>query len=909
MSLAPGTRLGPYEILSALGAGGMGEVYRARDTSLGRDVALKVLPGALAHDPDRLVRFEREARLLASLNHPNVAHIYGFDTAHGAAALVLELVEGSTLADRIARGPMPVSEALAIARQIADGLDAAHEQGIVHRDLKPANVIVRADGTVKILDFGLAKAMYGEPASADLSHSPTITVMGGTQHGVILGTAAYMSPEQARGQALDKRTDIWAFGCVLYEMLTGRGAFGGATVSDTIAAILERVPDWRALPETTPEAVRRLLARCLEKGHRKRLRDIGDARIEIDAALGDGGEPPSVSPPMRRQRTWLVPVAGAAGLAAGIVAAALWPFGSPAPAPATTTGAISRLTMFAGLTTEPSISSDGRMIAYASNRGGDHLDVWIQQTSGGTAIRLTDDPADDREPDVSPDASLVAFRSDRNPRGIYVVPALGGDARLVAPDGMAPRFSPDGRSIAYWTGSWLAPHSVGLTQRVFVVPSAGGEPRLLGGGLDSVGDPLWLPDGGALLVFGRRRSPSGELVSDWWRLPIGGGDATQSGAYERFRTAGINIDPIDDQPIPQAWTLDGVLFAAMDEGEGRSIWRVPIDAASGRVTGDPVRLTTGTTADAWPDVSQDGRLVFAGHTVSRAPFAVPLDVNVGRATGPLQRMREDSSETGRTAISADGRVLVVPRYDFGAGSLWVRDIASGRERQIVATPRTPLNPTISSNGRWIGYTVTTTNIGGNAGSGDGYVVSAAGGAPRKICDRCEIYQWMPDERAVIVLSADRRTLSRVDVATGTVVPLVSSGMDVDRPMVGPNAKWMTFNSTLSVVLAPLHADRASPEAEWTTVLKTSRSTERTAGLSPDGRILYVLLEPDGFRCLYGLRLDPETGRPEGVPFLVHHFHDASRRWGSTGFGSAAVTGMFVADLFETTGNLWMTSLR
>jgi eukaryotic-like serine/threonine-protein kinase len=909
MALAPGTRLGPYEILSALGAGGMGEVYRARDTSLGRDIALKVLPEALAHDPDRLVRFEREARLLASLNHPNVAHIYGFDTAHGAAALVLELVEGSTLADRIARGPMPLSEALAIARQIADGLDAAHEQGIVHRDLKPANVIVRADGTVKILDFGLAKAMYGEPASADLSHSPTITVVGGTQHGVILGTAAYMSPEQARGHVLDKRTDIWAFGCVLYEMLTGRGAFAGATVSDTIAGILERVPDWRALPDTTPDAVRRLLARCLVKDHRQRLRDIGDARIEIDGALS---EPQRGAPPRRtglKARPYAYVFAALGGLAAGLVVAALWPLGSQAPARVTTTGPVSRLTAFAGLTTEPSISPDGRMIAYASNRAGDNLDVWIQQTSGGTAIRLTDDPADDREPDVSPDTGLVAFRSDRNPRGVYVVPALGGDARLVAPDGMAPRFSPDGRSIAYWTGSWLAPHSVGLTQRVFVVASAGGEPRQLDTGLDSAGDPLWLPDGRALLVFGRRSSASGELVTDWWRVAIDGGEPAPSGAYERLRAAGINIEPIDDQPIPQAWTDEGVLFTAMDKGEGRSIWRVPVDAASGRATGDPVRLTTGTTADAWPDVSQDGRLVFAGHTVNRGPFALPLDVNAGRATGRLQRMREDSSETGRTAISADGRLLVIPRYEFGGGSLWVRDIASGRERQIVATPRTPLNPTISASGQWIGYTVTAVNIGGNAGSGDGYVVSSSGGAPRKICERCELYHWMPDERAVLVLSADRRTLSRVDVATGTVVPVVSSGMDVDRPMVGPNAKWMTFNSTLSVVLAPLHADRATPEAEWTTVLETSRSTERTAGLSPDGRILYVLLEPDGFRCLYGLRLDPETGRPEGMPFLVHHFHDASRRWGSTGFGSAAVTGMFVADLFETTGNLWMTSLR
>jgi eukaryotic-like serine/threonine-protein kinase len=264
MTLAPGARLGPYEILSELGAGGMGQVYRARDTTLNRDVAIKVLLPAVANDPDRLARFGREAQVLASLNHPNIAHIHGVEESGGTRALVMELVEGPTLADRLAQGPIPLDEALPIAKQIAEALEAAHEQGIIHRDLKPANIKVRADATVKVLDFGLAKAM--DPAAASSAaamNSPTLSAHA-TQAGIILGTAAYMSPEQAKGRAADKRSDIWAFGAVLYEMLSGERAFKGEDISDTLAAVLRQDVDWTALPTSTPAVVRRLIARCLD---------------------------------------------------------------------------------------------------------------------------------------------------------------------------------------------------------------------------------------------------------------------------------------------------------------------------------------------------------------------------------------------------------------------------------------------------------------------------------------------------------------------------------------------------------------------------------------------------------------------------------------------------------------------
>jgi serine/threonine protein kinase len=350
VALVAGTRLGTFEIAAQIGQGGMGEVYRALDADLGRHVAIKILPEAFAHDPERLARFEREAKTLAALNHPNIAQVYGFEKADGIRALVMELVEGETLADRIARGFIPRDDVLAIARQIADALDAAHEKGVIHRDLKPANVKVTSNGIVKVLDFGLAKhvAMAGED-----SHVETTVVR--TQYGALVGTVGYMSPEQARGQTVDKRTDIWAFGCVLYELLTGRIAFPGETLSDTMVAILDRAPDWSALPSGTPPTVLKLLHRCLDKDVRRRLRDVGDARLDLEEALS-GGEPAVVTERSRPVRHI----------------------------------EFQRLSDIEGLKEAPVLSPDGKMVAFVSLVGG-RRHIWIRLLAGGSPLQLTRD--------------------------------------------------------------------------------------------------------------------------------------------------------------------------------------------------------------------------------------------------------------------------------------------------------------------------------------------------------------------------------------------------------------------------------------------------------------------------------------------------------------------------------------
>ena len=327
MALTPGTRVGVYEVSAKIGEGGMGEVWQARDTTLDRDVALKVLPEAFTSDPERLARFEREAKVLASLNHPNIGTIYGLEEAEGVKALVLELVEGPTLADRIKQGPLPIDEALAIATQIAAALEAAHEQGVIHRDLKPANVKVKDDGTVKVLDFGLAKALDTRP-DGDPSQSPTLTAAA-TQMGVIMGTAAYMSPEQARGKPVDKRADIWAFGVVLFEMLTGQRVFEGETVSETLAAVMMREPEWDRSPAAVPSTLTTLIRRCLQKDPRQRVRDIGDVRLAMEGAFDTTvgtPPPPRVEPATRRatrERVWMATTVVATLLAVALAGGAL----------------------------------------------------------------------------------------------------------------------------------------------------------------------------------------------------------------------------------------------------------------------------------------------------------------------------------------------------------------------------------------------------------------------------------------------------------------------------------------------------------------------------------------------------------------------------------------------------------
>ena len=423
MGLGPGSRFGVYEIGARIGAGGMGEVYRARDTNLDRDVALKLVPDAFVRDAERLSRFEREAKTLAVLNHPNIAQIYGLESQAGARAIVMELVSGEDLSERLARGPMPLDEALPVARQIAEALEAAHGSGVVHRDLKPANIKLRPDGTVKVLDFGLAKLAANDTQAVEgaVTNSPTMTSPVMTQAGIILGTAAYMSPEQAKGRPVDKRADVWAFGCVLYEMLTGHPVFAAEDVSETLAAVLRKEPDWTLLPADTPDAIRRLLRRCLVRDPRQRLPDLSVARLDIDDAMAEPRAVPAR--PKRSRATWMVAAAAAvAGIIAGVSAAVKWRGDTPATNPTTRVLQIASGENIAA----PRLSPDATKVVYVHN--------------GRLVVRSLEED-DERElvgtevavnPFWSPDGSQIGFFTNREfGWELRTVPARGGPTRII----------------------------------------------------------------------------------------------------------------------------------------------------------------------------------------------------------------------------------------------------------------------------------------------------------------------------------------------------------------------------------------------------------------------------------------------------------------------------------------------
>ncbi len=500
LTLASGTRLGPYEILAPLGAGGMGEVYRAKDSRLHRDVAIKILPESVARDPERLARFQREAQVLAALNHPHIAAIYGLEEAGGVPALVLEFVEGETLAQRLAQGPMPIDEALGVARGIAEALEAAHEKGIVHRDLKPANVILTPGGSVKVLDFGLAKALAVDGAAPDVTRSPTITAAA-TQAGVVLGTAAYMSPEQARGKAVDKRSDIWSFGALVYEMLTGQRCFEGETVSDVLASVLRQDPEWSRLPRETPAAVRLLLRRCLERDPKKRLRDIGDAWLE-------GAAGPDPAPASRRFPIgWTAAVVLA--LAAGY-AAARWlakaepPAGRPAA-----THSIVRLPPGARLSGWASpvvaISRDGRVVAFVAEKENEPQRLWIHRLDRDDT-KVVPDSDSAEGPFFSQDGQWIGFATNVSQSG------GAGEGRLKKYSVSTGLTQPVASIPDYYGGSFAADGSIlvaaSTTEGLWRLPAGGGKPdtsteRVVWQGKEVTRSMSWpqiLPGGAAALV-------------------------------------------------------------------------------------------------------------------------------------------------------------------------------------------------------------------------------------------------------------------------------------------------------------------------------------------------------------------------------------------------------------------------
>ena len=619
--MTPGSRLGPYEILGSLGAGGMGEVYRAADTNLKRQVAIKVLPASVATDADRLARFQREAEVLAALNHPNIAHIFGVEKAGGTFALAMELVEGPTLADRIARGAVPLDEVIPIANQIADALESAHEQGIIHRDLKPANIKLRDDGIVKVLDFGLAKALDQDPRleNAGSRQAVTVTSPAVTAAGIILGTAAYMAPEQAKGRSVDARADIWAFGCVLFEMLAGRAPFAGESVVDILSTVIQRDPDWSALPAHTPAALRRLLRRCLEKDPKRRLAAIADARLDLDeAARPQSADDVRALAATSRRSTAMLAVGGALVLMTAVTSWGWWR-ASRVEAPAAVKGTYVAATLGLGipnlatLTDRFAVSPDGTTLVIVDH---DYGGLALRHMSALELSPIAGAPPNASAPVFSPDGKWIAFRTDA---GLMKIPTQGGTPAQIA----------EGNDY-FINLTW------GADDRIRY-------PSLRNDAIRSVsanGGPVDTISMGPRAYVSRAEGlPDGRLL-----LSMMAGGENQIAVREPDGTLRKLLTGWDARLTPT-----GHLLFSRQEGAAWSIAAAPFDATTASVTGEvavlsrdvPVRYATPAAASAAGDLfyiagspRSDRRVVIVDRSGAERDIRVPQGAWIGRPRHP-----------------------------------------------------------------------------------------------------------------------------------------------------------------------------------------------------------------------------------------------------------------------------------
>jgi eukaryotic-like serine/threonine-protein kinase len=887
-----GVEVAGYRLEALIGHGAMGEVYRARDIALGRAVAVKILPPLFSADRDRLARFEREARLLASLNHPHVAAIYGIVDADGMRGLVLELVDGETLAERLRRAadeagrpaPLPLAETIGIARQLADAIDAAHEGGVVHRDLKPANIKVAADGSVKVLDFGLAKAIAAGAGPFDPALSAS-TRGDSTFEGTILGTIAYMSPEQARGRPVDKRTDIWAFGCVLYEMLTGRLPFDGETATDIIAAIVEREPDWTALPPATPPAVVTLVRRCLEKNPKRRLRDIGDAVFEHDGTGGAIASPVARPAPVSRARERVAWSLLALTLTA-VAAAFVWTVSRGDTATAPTFARAFRVTSGPDLDFGPAISPDGKWVAYLSSAGG-RTDLWVKFLSGGVATNLTRDTGlelptriDIGGLAISPDGTAIAFDAGAKvgtPANLFdswIIPApLGGVPRRLVERGRGLRWSPDGRHIAYIRAGAAAGDAL------YVADADGANEREVVGtrGGMHVHWPAWSPDGRDI-YFSYSPSTTNAEPSEIHRVPAAGGQVEPVVTTARRATF--------PTMMPDG---SGLIFAANPRTAEAGLWWKSL----ARLDDPPVALASGPGEYADLAIARDTGSVVATVVDARQTL-MRLEIG-GDSPASFQAITNGFTGDVDPTFSPRGDRLVFSSARDGNRGLWSARPDGGDPRPLT-TGGFDERPVLSPDGERVAF---VSDRGGTRGI---WVMNADGGAPRLVTQAqvLDHVSWSPDGRQLVYATPveNEPGLWLVAVDTGVVRRLPTPGpanspawsprddviayVEARRPTRGqPNSSRVAYVNSGG---QPVHLDRPASPNVLNGFLAWSRDGRHLAAFVDPGASSGVvwLLDTAGHEAARkiadlpaGVRLRGAAWAPDGSSLVLGYIQRSS----------------------------------
>ena len=746
MQLAKGEHLGPYEIVSPIGAGGMGEVWRARDSRIGRDVAVKVLPPSFARDADRLLRFEQEAKTAGTLNHPNLVTIHDFGTHEGAPYIVMELLEGQTLREKLEGSALPPRKAIEYAVQMANALAAAHDRGIVHRDLKPENVFITNEGRLKILDFGLAKLAGPGPSADDRTQQKV------TAPGTVMGTAGYMSPEQVRGEDVDHRSDIFALGAIVYEMLARRRAFHAPTSVETMNAILrEDPPEIDSSTGRIPPAIDRLVRRCLEKNREERFHSAHDVAYALDvvsSGSGSSGQPALTL----RTRRWLMPLLVVAGFVAsagiGFVAARRQP---PAPATSQAPPHFTQLTFDAGIETHASIAPDGKSFAYTSNRTG-NFDIYVQRTGGTNPVNLTPgSPATDSGPAFSPDGQLIAFSSSRNGgEGLYVMGATGESVRRLTEFGFDPSWSPDGKRIAFANEGVLDPYVRRNESTLWIVDVASGMTRKIEGAGDAV-QPSWSPNGTRIAYW---CSEQGRRVIK--TIPAAGGKPTSIMTEVPF-----NWNPV--------WSADGkTLFFGSDRNGVLSLWRIAIDEASGETRGEAQPLTAGSEPEGFLSVARDGTTVFRRARAAGQIYEVPYDPKARRITGPPVALLGGSRAALHVDLSPD-RQWVVFSSGGAQEDLFAARLDGSELRQITNDTARDRIPRWSPDGSRIAF------YSSRGGDYDLWTIRPDGGDARQLTRGRNAYDpvWSPDGKFITLRTRD-----------GDVILVTATGEPSVRPL-GP----------------------------------------------------------------------------------------------------------------------------